>query len=160
MRLPRWLDRERRLHEEKVLRKAAADSSRMWFRHYQRSLVERSRLQAEIGSLRRYRLAWLSARARATSLAGEVKHLTKRVESKQRALEMARTELMSARATWYAERDKLAAARNEAQRELAAKLIPVPSVPSKPDDRAALYVLEEENARLRDLLLKHEGATP
>lgn len=52
MRWPRWLDRERRLHQEKTIGKIKAQAATMWFRQYQRCLAERSRLVAENAELR------------------------------------------------------------------------------------------------------------
>lgn len=52
MKRPIWLDRERALRREKLIGAVKAQAAEMWFRHYQRSLAERSRLIAENTELR------------------------------------------------------------------------------------------------------------
>lgn len=84
MRLPGWLDRERRIRELKIISETKVDAAQMWWRHYQRSLKDQHELRIEL--------------AKTTA-------------------------------------------------ELATL-------------REALYRLEAENERLRNLLAKHEGATP
>lgn len=147
----RWLDRERRLHEEKVLRKTAADSSRMWFRHYQRSVSEKRSLAEQLAGARRYRLAWLSARERA-----------KRIHrAGAREMDKLRAQMAVLRSDHFAQVKALQDERTRWERAAEQRIVPAVSVPLNPDDRSGLYRLEDENARLRDrvaeLEAKYEG---
>lgn len=168
----RWWDRERRirtlrrrLRVLRIIAKVKGEASAMWFRHYQRSLVERSELQQQVvdademvvEEMRRAvrnLSAWRSARARAGKLQARVRSLAA-------ALEAARAEHTAARKHWYEERGHLAEAKKFAEIELASMLVPAPSTPVNPDDRAGLYRLEDENTRLRarvqELEAKYEG---
>lgn len=156
MRLPGFLDRERRLLTATIVAGQRRKDLEMWFRLYQRSLARCAEMTADVQASGRYRLAWASARRRAAGLRahndllqGNLSAAAGRVESLRRALDLRRLDVATARRTWQAERDSLVAERNAAQIELSARLIPPPAVPAASRDRDNANRLAAENAELR-----------
>lgn len=134
--LPRWLDRERRLYEARLLARSKTQEARVWFGLWRNLTAELSVARAERDNAR------------------------EDLDAARRELDAAKQAHQSARSEHFAEMKALQDEKRRWERAAEQAIVPAVSVPVRPDDRAALYRLEAECARLRDLLLKYEGATP
>lgn len=145
VKLPRWLDRERRIHDLTVLLREKTQAATMWFRLYQK-------LSADLA---RERAGRDTAQAEAKALAADLATAREQLTTKH-------TELTNVRASAWEERKQFQERLVEARKgHITGDLVPMPTVRALPDDRTALYRLEAENARLRDrvaeLEAKYEG---
>ena len=149
MRLPKWLDRERSRMEALSFAAEKGKEARFWFERWQKLGLELAAARAERDIATEDRDAAL-----------------KRVGFLESDLKFSRTKHDEHRHSWRQERDQRTAEIRRLERELAAARTPLVSV--KPDDRAALYRLEEANERLRhdldaavaeahELRVKYEG---
>lgn len=130
----RWLDRERRLAAEMVFAKEKARESRQWFGLWRDVCAKLDIARAE----------------RAQALV-EVKDLKRQLD----AVNLAR---QSARMEHFGEVKRIQDERQRWERLAEQAIIPPPSTPIRPDDRAGLYRLEQENERLRAQLADERAA--
>ncbi len=137
MRLPRWLAREYLFAAERVYAKEKAREAGLYFGLW----------RDVCGKLD-------VARAERAQALDEVKALERRLDAARQAHQIARTE-------HFDEVKRIQDERARWERLAEQALVPPPSVLAGPDDRAGLYRLTDENARLRDrvaeLEAKYEG---
>lgn len=149
MKLPRLLDRERRIHDLSVLLREKTLASTMWFRQYQK-------LSAAVAIARAERD---NAREDRDTNHSELEAAQKQADSLRSVVDSVRREHAKDRSSWYEQRDAHLAEIRRLEREMEGRQVPV--AVAAPADRAGLYRLEEENARLRaenaDLKRKYQG---
>jgi len=140
VKVPAWLDRELARSRAEVLRGIKEWEAQLWFSRYQSMSKDLSVAKAE-RDIARDDLGAAIAEKDALSLA-----------------------LAAERKTHWEERKDWQEERARFERALTQAVVPAPTARAVPDDRSALYRLEDENARLRrenaELRAKYEGATP